>query len=97
VSGNLFVYFLDHYRIRFELFYELKRAYPYNREPVIREAVDRTHSINVCSLQPRKHTGRAYNLACSKVQVGVFCYSTFLTEETLSCIAQPDGRKGLTW
>ena len=67
------MYFLDCYGIQFELFYELDRAYPYNRGPVIIEAVDRTRSINVCGLQHRKHTGRAYNLACSRVQVGVLC------------------------
>ena len=52
VGSNIFVYFLDRYGIRFELFCELERIYPYDREPLIRKAVDRTRSINVWGPQP---------------------------------------------
>jgi catechol 2,3-dioxygenase-like lactoylglutathione lyase family enzyme len=52
VGNNLFVYFLDRHGIRFELFCELERVYPHDREPLIRESVDRTRSINIWGPQP---------------------------------------------
>jgi len=51
-GGNLFVYFLDRYGIRFEFFCELERVYPHDRDPLIREGVDRNRSINTWGPQP---------------------------------------------
>jgi catechol 2,3-dioxygenase-like lactoylglutathione lyase family enzyme len=52
VGGNIFVYFLDRYGIRFELFCELERIQSRDREPLIREGVDRSRSVNVWGPQP---------------------------------------------
>lgn len=52
VGGNIFVYFLDRYGIRFELFCELERIDSRDREPLVREAVDRTRSVNIWGPQP---------------------------------------------
>lgn len=47
VGGNVFVYFLDRYGIRFELFCELERITDPDREPLIHENVPREKSVNV--------------------------------------------------
>lgn len=47
VGGNIFAYFLDRYGIRFELFCELERIDDPERQPLIRENVDRSQSVNV--------------------------------------------------
>ena len=47
VGGNIFAYFLDRYGIRFELFCELERIADPEREPLIRQKVDRSQSVNV--------------------------------------------------
>lgn len=52
VGGNIFVYFLDRYGIRFELFCELERIGDPDRKPLIRENVDRERSVNIWGPQP---------------------------------------------
>jgi catechol 2,3-dioxygenase-like lactoylglutathione lyase family enzyme len=52
VGGNIFVYFLDRYGIRFELFCELERIVDSDRAPLIHENVPREKSINVWGPQP---------------------------------------------
>jgi catechol 2,3-dioxygenase-like lactoylglutathione lyase family enzyme len=52
VGGNIFVYFLDRYGIRFELFCELERITDPARQPLIHENVPREKSVNVWGPQP---------------------------------------------
>jgi len=52
VGNNLFIYFVDRYGIRFEVFCELERIPDPARPPLIHEKVDRARSINVWGPQP---------------------------------------------
>jgi catechol 2,3-dioxygenase-like lactoylglutathione lyase family enzyme len=59
VGGNIFVYFLDRFGIRFELFCELERIEDPERAPLIRDNVDREKSVNLWGPQPTDAYWRA--------------------------------------